>query len=314
MPTIEGLNAAANLTGQIQQHTEQMNDNAVKRFAGMAAAQAAKQGNYQQAFGIMGAVDPKFLQAGAQFDPATQGKLAGAESQAKLPAQLEVQKQQIQGELDLQSMRNKAAVDMSNVKSERSAKEPSIGESAVDKAFAKEYTDFIAKGGYTNAQKNLDALKQVSDEIAKTDTATGGFIGLLPKIVRDVVTPEGAAMQDKVEQVVQSNLRQVLGAQFTEKEGQMLLARSYNPRLSEKENQQRLKSLVKQIEGAYSSQKDAARYFEDNGTLKGFKGKIIQSIDDIIPAPTDEHQQALEFIAANPNDPRVPAIRKKLGL
>jgi len=314
MPTIEGLNAAANLTGQIQQHTEQINDNAVKRFAGMAAAQAAKQGNYQQAFGIMGAVDPKFLEAGARFDPATQGKLASSESQAKLPAQTKLQELQTKGNLEVQALQNQGALDVANARSQKSGSQPTVGESAVDKAFAKEYTDFIAKGGYTNAQKNLDALKQVSEEIGKTDTATGGFIGLLPKIVRDVVTPEGAAMQDKVEQVIQSNLRQVLGAQFTEKEGQMLLARSYNPRLSEKENQQRLQSLVKQIDGAYTAQKAAARYFEDNGTLKGFKGKIIQSIDDILPAPTDEHQQALEFIAANPDDPRVPAIRKKLGL
>lgn len=151
------------------------------------------------------------------------------------------------------------------------------GEESVDKAFAKDYNDFVSQGGYADVQKNLNQLREVKRALENTDSATGPLVGLLPKSVRDVLTPEGAALQDKIEEVVQRNLRLVLGAQFTEKESQRLIERAYNPRLSEEENARRVGALIEQIEAAAIAKTAAAKYYEDHGTLKGFEGVALQN-------------------------------------
>lgn len=152
----------------------------------------------------------------------------------------------------------------------------------VDKTFAKDYADFVAAGGATDTQRQISELKEVSKSLEDIDTASGKFIGLVPKVVRDIVTPEGAALQDIVESVVQRNLRVILGAQFTEKEGQRLIERAYNPRLDESVNKKRVDNLIKQIEEAADAKKAAAEYYEQNGTLQGFKGKVFNSADDFL--------------------------------
>lgn len=165
----------------------------------------------------------------------------------------------------------------------------SPAQEAVDKAFAGDYQDFVASGGFADVEKNLDQLRQASAMLQKSKNATTGpAIGLVPKIARDVVAPESAALQDSVEEAVQRNLRLILGAQFTEKEGTKLIERAYNPRLSPEENKKRVDRMVRQIESAAKAKASAARYYESNGTLKGFKGKIPTSIDDILPADKEE--------------------------
>ncbi len=163
------------------------------------------------------------------------------------------------------------------------------GQIAVDKNFAKDYEDFVTAGGYSDVQKNVKQLKQAATSLGKTDSATGPLVGLVPKIGRDIISPEGASIQDSVEEVVQRNLRLVLGAQFTENEGKQLLARVYNPRQPESVNKARVERLANQIAEAAKAKAEAGDYFEEHGTLKGFKGKLYRSTDDFL---TDMKDQA----------------------
>ena len=153
----------------------------------------------------------------------------------------------------------------------------------VDESFAKDYNEFIAQGGQADAKKQINQLEEVIGKLGETDTATGRIIGLAPKMLRDIITPEGSALQDSAEEVIQRNLRLILGAQFTEKEGERLIARAYNPRLSEEENARRLTNLVSQMKEAFKNKAEAVEYYEQNGTLKGFKGKLYRSADTFIP-------------------------------
>lgn len=157
-------------------------------------------------------------------------------------------------------------------------------EETVDKNFAKDYNEFIAQGGMADIEKQLAQLEGVKEylEDPATFAATGGVVGLTPKWMRDVLPglESGAAAQDAVEEVVQRNLRLVLGAQFTEKEGARLIERAYNPRQSEEQNAIRVGRLIEQIRGAAQAKMAAAEYYEQNGTLKGFKGKTQFSMDD----------------------------------
>ena len=158
------------------------------------------------------------------------------------------------------------------------------GEKAVDKAFAKDYADFVTGGGSASVSKNIEQLKVVKEAL-KTQQATGPLIGTLSRGMREVVNPAGQELQDTVEEVVQSNLRLVLGAQFTEKEGERLIARAYNPRLGEEVNAKRIERLMTQIEEAAKAKALAGQYYEEHGTLKGFKGTLYTSASQFLTDP-----------------------------
>lgn len=156
------------------------------------------------------------------------------------------------------------------------------GETAVDKAYAKTYESDIVSGGLADADKNLAAIKSVQSALTdkKGPNLTGPIIGRLPDAVTSFTNPEAINMRDRVEEVVQRNLRVILGAQFTNEEGKRLIARAYNPALSEEQNAQRLGALASAMEQALQAKKAAAAYFEQNGSLKGFKGKTDFSFSD----------------------------------
>lgn len=156
------------------------------------------------------------------------------------------------------------------------------GGKAADEQFAKDYVSFN-QGGAQDAAKQIAQLRDVSSALKDPKAnLTGTLVGNMPEAVNTIVNPKSVAMRERVEEVVQRSLRAILGAQFTEKEGERLIARAYNPRLSEKENAVRVDRLLTQLEGAYKSKVDASKYFEKNGTLEGFRGKM-PSMGDFDP-------------------------------
>lgn len=152
-----------------------------------------------------------------------------------------------------------------------------------DKDFAKEWTKFNDLGGYTVIQSNLSKLKYARDAIQKAinERTKGGWnvgvsgkvIGTMPESTIPYIFPEAAQIQEAVAEVAQGNLRQVLGGQFAQKEGEQLIRRAYNPRLPEEMNLERLDRLINQIENAAGAKVAAGQYFENTGgTLKGYRG------------------------------------------
>jgi hypothetical protein len=148
----------------------------------------------------------------------------------------------------------------------------SVGQEATDREFAKTYAEYRAQGGRADLDKSIAQLEEVADALeGGSDTLTGPIMGNIPEGIKTAVFPESINMQNKVEEIVQRNLKIVLGSQFTEKEGEKLIARAYNPSLSEKENAKRVRSLLKTIQERRDSTEKAAKYFEENGgTLRGF--------------------------------------------
>jgi hypothetical protein len=146
---------------------------------------------------------------------------------------------------------------------------------AVDTKFSKEYTDFVSAGGSTTITKNLqmldDAIKIIETE--PDGNTSGKIVGLSDKTgTLSYTHPKAAEAKDLIGGVAQSNLRAVLGGQFAAREGEQLLARAYNTAQPKKDNLNRLKALRKQIQDAADAKINASQYYEENGTLKGFKG------------------------------------------
>lgn len=147
---------------------------------------------------------------------------------------------------------------------------------AVDKEYGKDYTEFVAGGGFADAQKNIAQLRGVVNQLKSgNQNLTGPMLGRAPDWLKQLSGNDAAIQtRETVEEVVQRNLRIVLGAQFTEREGERLISRAFNPNLSEAENAQRLDRLITAMERAVEAKMAAAQYYEKNGTLQGFRGNV----------------------------------------
>lgn len=150
---------------------------------------------------------------------------------------------------------------------------------AVDTKFAAEYADYVALGGAADTQKQIAQLEGVSADLQKAidgkgPNITGPAIGSTPDLIRRVSNPDSIRVRDNAQEVIQRNLRAILGPQFTAIEGQQLIARAFNETLKETENKARIDRLNAQMKVAARMKEDAAKYYEENGTLQGFKGKL----------------------------------------
>jgi hypothetical protein len=159
-------------------------------------------------------------------------------------------------------------------------------QSEVDKKFANEYADFVASGGVADVEKQLDQLGGVLEQLNKDNTLTGPIRGMLPDNIRSITNPQAVATKNAVEEVVQRNLRVILGAQFTEKEGERLIARAYNPQLGVPENEMRVRRLMDQIKSMGEAKISAARHYEQYGTLQGWQGKLPTLADIDLGPPS----------------------------
>ena len=155
---------------------------------------------------------------------------------------------------------------------------------AADQKFGDEYADFVAGGGYADVEKQLGQLDGVIQQL-KSGKAnlTGWWRGTMPDAIQSWSAEGRQAIgaRQAVEEVVQRNLRTVLGSQFTEREGELLIKRAFNPQLEEAENVNRLERLVTQIRTAAKQKQAATEYYETHGTLRGFTGKL-PSFNDIL--------------------------------
>ena len=167
---------------------------------------------------------------------------------------------------------------------------------AADIAFGKDYNDFVAGGAISTIQKNLQQLDQAITLMENAKKAgkslSGKAVGLADSSgTLSYLFPEAAQVKDLVGGVAQSNLRQVLGGQFAAKEGEQLLASAYNTAQPVDDNIDRLKELRKQINTAANAKIQAGAYFEENGTLAGFKpvafGASAAAITGTTPSADD---------------------------
>ena len=182
----------------------------------------------------------------------------------------------------------------------------------VDEAFGKEYEAF-AMGGFADVEKGIGQLRGVLGELRDPNgpNLTGPVLGLLPDAVKSFTHPKAIDRREAVEEVVQRNLRAVLGAQFTQKEGERLIARAYNPSLSEEENAVRLERLISSIEKAYAAKVAAAKHFEEHGTLSNYNGSLSFGLSDIERGmEQDASRGEPKKKAAQPATPPIPGARQ----
>ncbi len=153
------------------------------------------------------------------------------------------------------------------------------GQKSTDRVYGASYVDWRASGGFADVEKQILQLDDAMARLRANDSVSGPVVGSVPDMIGKFTNPEAIAVREQVEEVVQRNLRLILGAQFTQREGERLIARAFNPNLQEPENIIRVQRLIDQMKSAAASQESAARYWEQNGTLVGWDGVLPSTAD-----------------------------------
>lgn len=153
-------------------------------------------------------------------------------------------------------------------------RKPSEAEKSVDRAFGKRYDTDIIGGNFAGAGNELAGLKSLSIQIesGKLGVISGPDIGAKPEWMRKIAHPEAEAARQQILKSVGASLRETLGSAFTQKEGDQIFARTFDPMLSPKENTRRLNVLVDSIEKASQAKMRSYKHYEEFGTMRGFKG------------------------------------------
>jgi hypothetical protein len=178
---------------------------------------------------------------------------------------------------------------------------------AIDKKFADGYLEWQSGGG-ADAAANIAQISTVLEQLEQGRPLTGPMIGVQPDLLLNLTNPNAANAKEQVQEVVQRNLRVVLGAQFTAAEGNQLISRAFNPNLTPQQNAARLRKLYQQMSVAAQQKQAMSEYYEANGTLKGYKGKQPNVNDfykalEVRPAPkAGDVVGGWRFKGGNPND------------
>lgn len=182
----------------------------------------------------------------------------------------------------------------------------SRAETVIDEEFARSYAayEYGAPGeppGKLTDERNIEIMDAVINDLAGTLTPeeqgevfgfdpaaepgrvipgndmnlTGPFLGSVPSEgilgARRFFNSESTDVQQRIEQVIQQGLRQTLGGQFAQQEGDRLIARAYNPAQEEAVNIKRLIPLFELFKRAKDERDRQREYFRVNQTISGYE-------------------------------------------
>ncbi len=187
-----------------------------------------------------------------------------------------------------------------------------------DEAFATEAVKFESIEKW-QLISNLDKLDQSIAALKESDNLTGPIIGSTPKVILAFTNPEAVGLEDDIRSIVYQSLRATLGPQFTENEGNRLVASTFNQLLGEEVNMKRLDRLRAETYNMMKAKEDKIAYLKKEGTLRGYEGE--QSIDSLLKAiikPEDyaglsDEELMTIFTDPNTSEEELNAIRKLIG-
>jgi len=171
-------------------------------------------------------------------------------------------------------------LEMNKAKGKREGSNPadidlSVVEKGIDQEFSKIAVDYTTKG-QAQIEANLENLIEKINILKEGEiNVSGPGIGLLPDSAKGILFPKAASYIGDIRDIVFQSLREKLGAQFTEREGDRLVAAAFNSYLDEDMNIARLERLYTTIVEAAKAKEEAIAYFNENRTLKGYESKVL---------------------------------------
>lgn len=278
-----GLSLFKQLRGTAIAEDETKSAAAQKQALIQSMASDLQSKNYQGALAKYAQLDPEgvksLLPQMEKIDPSLKGQLAFSGEGGQLAAQTEYGANQRQLlDAKLRSEEKLKAAELAN-KATTAPQEFTPGEKALDQAFAKDYAEYIKSGGAAKVEKSLKNLSVAENLFKQGKGASTGlisktFAAFAPDAAQNILTPDVAKARDNIKDTVNQSLRAILGAQFTEKEGERLMQNTFNPSLGPKENLRRLDVLKQSILETARAQQGAIEHFKKNRTLRGYEGPM----------------------------------------
>ena len=168
------------------------------------------------------------------------------------------------------------------------------GQKIVDDAFGKTLVSWKT-GEKQQAESNIANLDNKLSLLATgKQNVSGSEFAVIPDVLKPIVNPEAAGFLDEISDIVFQSLRATLGAAFTEEEGKRLIAATFNQNLPEELNLPRLQRLSAKIKAIYNSKENAIAYFDQYGTLQGYKEETSGFSDILDSVLFDEFKNLTE--------------------
>lgn len=149
----------------------------------------------------------------------------------------------------------------------------SPGQKKLDETFAVRMAD--DEDTRVNVLRNVTDLKWAVKELRTQPegTISGKGIGYKDAFGAWVFTNTKARdVRNAVERVLQLSLKKILGGNFTEAEGKMMLARTYDPLLTQEQNAQNVQNLMETIAHGQRAYEHKKAWFIKHKTLAGYQG------------------------------------------
>jgi len=164
-------------------------------------------------------------------------------------------------------------------------------------------------------QKSIQNLK-IAEDLLKKGKGAGSLrskaASVLPDTLTDLADEDQAIVRDNIQDTVFQSLKELLGGQFSQREGERLVANTFNPRVPAQENLRRLQILKQNLLAQAQAKKAIADYVKQFGTTKGYEGPefILNSADyteSLIPS-------AVSNSAKGTKNPALEAELRRRGL
>jgi len=156
-------------------------------------------------------------------------------------------------------------------------------------------------GGKQQAEANLATYDNLITGLASGEITTRGFADLTPQALgvddtlRQLMNPTGQNAVDNVRRVIFQGLKDTLGAQFTQREAERLVAASYNPALPEEMNISRLQDARDVLADVIAAKNDLYAHIAAGGTMGNYKGVAPAAVlSSGIKATQDKYDDDLE--------------------
>lgn len=179
----------------------------------------------------------------------------------------------------IQSDAKKYAADRAKEARDKAvASKKTAGETAYEKAYAQRYTDFVVSGGSATSAETIDKVDEEIARLEKDPKLTGDLAGRTP--LKDLLNPESYTLSDNLRSVVTGNSKAFLPpGPASDTDIRNAIEAVYNPKIPAKAMLERLRKFSQKLHRIYEAQTRAAEYFQENGTILGFKGKIWEPKD-----------------------------------
>ena len=197
---------------------------------------------------------------------------------------------------------------------------PTEFEKQLDQKGSNVYVSWALEGGAANARARIAALQDVVNKLEASATGKGPALSgvqiqVIPEALRPLLVPAAQEARQNAERVIQDGLRAILGAQFTQVEGENFLKRAFDPALGPDRNARRLRLILEQMKESAKQAQSISDYVEANRSLRGFKGSYpsLSQFEAVLAKDSPPEREGQPAAQTAPTAPAAAVRRREIA-